>query len=96
MNNIPWYLLFITTGIALDWAMSERLKASLEYFLKKGPFIRYRDALFPRILFTLPAVALVAYATAQPITNTVLFFIGLGVFLISLIYGLNKLFTQRA
>lgn len=93
MTDILWYLLFISIGLVLDWAMSERLKTSLEYFLKRSPIVRYREALFPRVLFTLISVALIAYATAQSVTKNAPFFIGVAIFLMSLIYGLNRLFA---
>jgi hypothetical protein len=95
MTDILWYLIFIAIGLALDWAMSERLKTALEYFLKKTPIVRYREVLFPRILLTLISVLIIAHATAQPVTKNALFFIGFALFLMSLLYGLNQSFAAR-
>jgi hypothetical protein len=65
VSDIAWYAVCLFSGIALDWAMLERLSTILEVPLQRLPSREYLSTLFPRIVVTLLSLIAVAIRNAR-------------------------------
>ena len=94
MSEIAWYAVCICVGLALDWAMLERIVTTLEVPLKRLPTRGYLDTLFPRIGVTVLSLTAVAYGTMLDSSPQSALFLGFTLFLLSLAYGVAQRFPR--
>jgi hypothetical protein len=80
---IFYFVISIALGLALDWALYSRIVLSLgmPYFYGGGD--GYTKFLYPRIIFTVTAIAVMFFAKADEGDNIVLFLCAAAVFLFS-------------
>src|SRR4051812_6787715 len=88
MGTIGWYIVCILAGIALDWGFMERFSTIIEAIIKKNATLTYRSGLLPRIIVTILAAISFAYGSARGSPPNMFFFVGVALFLLSLIWGL--------
>lgn len=60
MNIILFYLICVTIGLAVDWALYERFTLYVEALKKVEAKRSYKDILFPRILISILGLSLIA------------------------------------
>jgi len=96
MSNFAWYALCLLIGLALDWAFSDRIITSAEVFLKKNAALGYKDTLFPRVAMTVVSLIAVANGTAYESPPSVVFYVGIAGFLVSLTYGITRQLSKNA
>lgn len=96
MEVLAWYPLCLLLGIALDWAFVERISTIFEVFIKRSVTKSYRDGIFPRIIFTVFGAIGFAYGSVHESLPNMFFYVGVGLFLMSLMWGLFISFKGNA
>jgi hypothetical protein len=94
MKVFYWYTVLIFIGVALDWAILDRLCTTLDVILKKEARFIYIKNIFPRFLITIPSLFLIAYGTDGPINREYILVLGIFLFTLSLIFGLFLLYKN--
>jgi uncharacterized membrane protein YtjA (UPF0391 family) len=95
MSNVAWYALCLLIGLALDWALSDRIITSAEVLLKRNAAVSYKEAFFPRVAMTVVSLIAVANGTAYQSPPAAIFYVGVAGFLISLMYGVTRQTSKR-
>jgi len=95
MGSVAWFTVCLLVGIALDWAFIERFSTIFETFIKRSATVSYLDGLFPRIILTALATVCFAYGSDNGGPPDMFFYIGVVLFLLSLIWGLFIAFRDN-
>ncbi len=89
---ILYFLISVVVGLALDWAVYSRIVFALgrPYFYGDGD--GYTKFLYPRIVFTVVAIAMMFLTAGSEGANVAIFLCGAGVFLFSSSYAAYRYF----
>lgn len=84
---ILYFLISVAVGLSLDWAVYSRIVFALgkPYFYGNGD--GYTKFLYPRIVFTVVAIAVMFLTAGDEGANVAIFLCGAGVFLFSPSYA---------
>jgi hypothetical protein len=88
-------LLFVVIGVALDWALFERVRTTIGMFRHWADGVGYRDELWPRIVITIFASLIVGIGSLPKVPNAWLIIVGAGTFLASHFYVDYKIWRYR-
>jgi hypothetical protein len=86
MSVILFYVICVSIGLAIDWALYERVTLYVEALKHVEAKRRYKDVLFPRILVTILGLSMIAFDPYVSSDHEMLLWIGLALFLISITY----------
>jgi hypothetical protein len=92
MVDFLHYALILVGGLAFDWALFEGFSLSLSVISKRHRLLSYSEAIFPRVIVTVVALFFVARGTTEEGVTDSYFFLGLMLFLVSVVYAQ----TQRS
>jgi hypothetical protein len=87
--------LFAIIGVALDWALFERMRTTIGMFRPDADSVGYRDELWPRIALTIIACLIVGIGSLPEVPNALLIIGGAGMFLASNFYVDYKMWHYR-
>ena len=95
MNIVVFYIVCVSIGLAVDWALYERFTLYVESMKRIEPERSYKEILFPRILLTVIGLSLMAIDPYVIGYGRMLLWIGLSLFIISIAYLLIMAYRPK-
>lgn len=96
MNIVLFYIVCVTIGLFVDWALYERFTLYVEAVKKVEAKRSYKDLLFPRILISIIGLSSIALDPYSSIDHRMLLWVGLTLFLVSIAYLLIMAYRPRS